>query len=152
MYTTILLCYDGSREGRLALREGAKLAQITGAAVYLLAVVEKASGSMMALAADAEALRRQQADFEAILEEGRQRLTAMGLGPVVRLEFGDPVATITRIAGEVGADLVIAGHHRDGFWSHWLRRSITGGLGDSLDCSLLLAQKVVEDSELFPKK
>ena len=37
MYTKILLCYDGSREGRLALREGARLAQITGADVILLA-------------------------------------------------------------------------------------------------------------------
>ncbi|MGC8201941.1 universal stress protein [Aliiroseovarius sp. PTFE2010] len=151
MYATILLCYDGSREGRLALREGAKLAQITGAAVHLLAVVETSSVSAMAQAADAEALRRQQADFEAVLEEGRHRLTAMGLEPVVRMEFGDPVATITRIADELGADLVIAGHHRDGFWSHWLRRSVTAELGDRLKCSLLLAQKVVEDSELFPK-
>ena len=152
MYTTILLCYDGSREGRLALREGAKLAQITGAAVHLLAVVETASGSALAQAANAEALRRQQSDFEAILEEGRQRLTEIGLAPVVRLEFGSPVATITRIAGEVEADLVIVGHHRDGFWSHWLRRSVTGELVDSLSCSLLLAQKVVEDSDLFATK
>jgi len=73
------------------------------------------------------------------------------LAPVVRIESGDPVATITRIAGDWGADLVIAGHHRDGFWSHWLRGSVTAELGDSLECSLLLAQKGVEDSELFPK-
>ncbi len=40
MYRNILLAYDGSVEGRLALREGAKLAQLCGSEVCLLAVVE----------------------------------------------------------------------------------------------------------------
>ena len=43
MYKKVLLAYDGSIEGRLALREGAKLAQFCGAEVFLLAVVETAS-------------------------------------------------------------------------------------------------------------
>jgi len=42
MYKKVLLAYDGSIEGRLALREGAKLAQLCGAEVFLLAVVETA--------------------------------------------------------------------------------------------------------------
>lgn len=149
MYARILLCYDGSREGRLALREGARLAQITGAAVTLLAVVETASGNAFAIGADTTALGQQKADLEAILDEGRQRLTAMGLSPQVQLAFGDPVATITRISVETGADLVVVGHHRHGFWTRWLSRSIAAELGDSLGCSLLLAQKVVEDADLF---
>ena len=115
MYSRILLCYDGSREGRLALREGARLAQITGAAVTLLAVVETASGNVYAIGADTVALGQQKADLDAILEEGRQRLTGMGLSPQVRIEFGDPVATITRVSVETEADLVVVGHHRHGF-------------------------------------
>ena len=39
MYKRVLLAYDGSIEGRRALREGAKLAQLCGADVFLLAVV-----------------------------------------------------------------------------------------------------------------
>jgi nucleotide-binding universal stress UspA family protein len=151
VYSRILLCYDGSREGRLALREGARLAQITGAAVTLLAVVETASGNVYAIGADAVALGQQKADLDAILEEGRQRLTGMGLSPQVRIEFGDPVATITRVSVETEADLVVVGHHRHGFWTRWLSRSIAAELSDSLGCSLLLAQKIVEDSELFEK-
>ena len=42
MYKKVLLAYDGSVEGRRALREGAKLAQLCGAEVFLLAVVENA--------------------------------------------------------------------------------------------------------------
>jgi nucleotide-binding universal stress UspA family protein len=46
LYKKVLLAYDGSIEGRRALREGAKLAQFCGAEVFLLAVVEISSGSV----------------------------------------------------------------------------------------------------------
>jgi nucleotide-binding universal stress UspA family protein len=39
MYSRILLAYDGSVEGRTALREGALLAKQCGAQVFLLSVV-----------------------------------------------------------------------------------------------------------------
>ncbi|QIK41543.1 universal stress protein [Pontivivens nitratireducens] len=149
MYKKILLCFDGSREGRLALREGARLAQITGAAVILLAVVETGAGSALAHAADVGALAQQQTDFKEILDEGYRRLSGMGLSPEVHMEFGDPVAKITQVANAIGADLVVIGHHQQGFWTRWMSRSVAAGLGDTLGCSLLLAQKVVEDSELF---
>tara|TARA_R110002124_G_scaffold224174_4_gene389586 strand:+ start:727 stop:1185 length:459 start_codon:yes stop_codon:yes gene_type:complete len=149
MYAKILLCFDGSREGRLALREGARLAQITGAGVILLAVIETGAGNALAQGADVGALAHQQADFKAILDEGNQRLSAMGLRPEVRLEFGDPVTVITRVAAETATDLVIVGHHQQGLWTRWMSRSVAVGLGDALGCSLLLAQKTVEDSELF---
>jgi nucleotide-binding universal stress UspA family protein len=149
VYARILLCYDGSREGRLALREGARLAQITGAKVTLLAVVETGSANAFAMGADTVALGQQQSDLDQILEEGRQRLTGMGLSPQVQLASGDPVETITRVSVETEADLVVVGHHRHSVWTRWLSRSIAAELGDSLGCSLLLAQKVVDDSELF---
>ncbi|MCD1628178.1 universal stress protein [Seohaeicola saemankumensis] len=152
MYAKILLCYDGSREGRLALREGARLAQITGANVTLLAVVETGSGNAYAIGADAIALGQLQRDLQEILEEGRKRLTEMGLSPQVQLAFGDPVVTITRVSVETEADLVVVGHHQHGFWTRWLSRSIAAELGDSLGCSLLLAQKTIEDPELFQNR
>jgi len=152
VYAKILLCYDGSREGRLALREGARLAQITGANVTLLAVVETSSGNTYAIGADAIALGQLQRDLQEILEEGRKRLTERGLSPQVQLAFGDPVVTITRVSVETEADLVVVGHHQHGFWTRWLSRSIAAELGDSLGCSLLLAQKTVEDPELFQNR
>ena len=117
MYDKILLCYDGSREGRLALREGAWLAKITGAGVVLLAVVETVAGNALAQGADVGVLAHQQADFMAILDEGHQRLAAMGLAPEVRMEFGDPVTKITDVTVESGADLVVVGHHQQSLWT-----------------------------------
>jgi nucleotide-binding universal stress UspA family protein len=142
MYEKILLCYDGSREGRLALREGARLAQITGAGVILLAVVETVAGNALAQGADVGALAYQQADFKTILDEGQQRLASMGLAPEVRMEFGNPVTKITDVAVESGADLVVVGHHQQSLWTRWMSRSVAAGLSDALGCSLLLAQKV----------
>ena len=73
----------------------------------------------------------------------------MGLAPEVRLEIGEPVAKITQVATETGADLVVVAHHQQGLWTRWMNRSVAAALGDELGCSLLLAQKVVEDSEFF---
>ena len=39
MYKRVLLAYDGSVEGRTALREGALLARQCGAEVFLLSVL-----------------------------------------------------------------------------------------------------------------
>jgi hypothetical protein len=40
MYRTVPLAYDGSREGWLALREGALIARILGASVVLLILAQ----------------------------------------------------------------------------------------------------------------
>jgi nucleotide-binding universal stress UspA family protein len=45
LYKTVLLAYDGSVEGRRALREGARIAQLCSAEVFLLAVVEVSAGA-----------------------------------------------------------------------------------------------------------
>lgn len=141
MYSVILLCYDGSKEGRLALREGAGLAKALGAAVRLLAVVETSSGSLFGQVADAHALDLQRDDISQILDEGRQKLVDYGLAVETQLEFGDPVATITQVAEDCGADLVVVGHHQQGAFTRWLTRSVAVGLADLLPCSLLLAQQ-----------
>jgi nucleotide-binding universal stress UspA family protein len=49
MYKKVLLAYDGSIEGRLALREGAKLAQLCRAEVFLVIV-----GNSIRLASEVE--------------------------------------------------------------------------------------------------
>lgn len=149
MYRTIVLAYDGSLEGRLALREGARLAQICHARVVLVAVVEPASevytGDLGAVYFPDDKTE----DFQKILDEGTARLRRMGLVPEARLEKGQPVERITSIAQEVGADLVVVGHHKQGALARWLKGSVTTSLSDSLSCSLLVARLEISDEELF---
>jgi len=70
MYKRVLLAYDGSIEGRRALREGAKLAQFCGAEVFLLAVMEKAPALATLEGGVAISMNEQIATYEAILAEG----------------------------------------------------------------------------------
>ena len=149
MYRTIVLAYDGSTEGRLALREGARLAQICGANVVLLAVVDMTVGASMAGTAAPYASSYDMDEYQRILDEGLARLKRMGLSPRPRLEAGEPTDRIVAVAREMQADLVVVGHHRYGFVRRWLNPSVTAALADRLSCSLLAARHEVGDDELF---
>lgn len=150
MYRTVLLAYDGSREGQLALREGARLAQICGSKVVLLAVVEPSFDYTFAMDSGVGYLPPEsQVDFEGILSEGAERLTRMGLVPITRLEKGAPADQIAAVALEVAADLVVVGHQKQGLFARWLTGSVTATLSDSLNCSLLIGRTEVSDELLF---
>ena len=109
MYKKVLLAYDGSVEGRRALREGAKLAQLCQAEVFLLAVVE-VSSIMTPEAGLTIPIELQTEDYKAILNEGCDRLKALGFTPNARLEVGDAGQKIAEVAEEIGAHLVVVGH------------------------------------------
>jgi hypothetical protein len=72
MYKKVLLAYDGSIEGRRALREGAKLAQLCRAEVFLLAVVEL-TPIISPDAGLAIPIDEQTANYKAVLSEGVYR-------------------------------------------------------------------------------
>lgn len=151
MYRTILLAYDGSLEGRLALREGARLAQICGARVVLMAVVEPVpelfvgNGSAVYVPIDATD------EVQKILDEGLARLVRLGFAPQARLERGQPADQIIKVAQEIAADLVVVGHHKQGALARWLLGSVTASLSDRLNCSLLVARLEISDDVLFGK-
>jgi len=86
LYKKVLLAYDGSVEGRLALREGAKLAQYCGAEVFLLAVVEPSFGATLEGGVMVP-IDDQIATYQAILDEGVKRLQAIALA-TARLGMG----------------------------------------------------------------
>ena len=149
MYRTILLAYDGTLEGRLALREGAQLAQICGARVVLLAVVEHGP-EVFAGVGDAVYVTPDRTDeVQKTLDEGAARLVRMGFNPEVRLERGPAAESIKSVAQEVSADLVVVGHHKQGAMARWLMGSVTTSLSDSLDCSLLVARMEISEEALF---
>jgi len=149
MYRTILLAYDGTTEGRLALREGARLAQISGASVVLLSVVDLAASASMAGTAAPYASPYDMDEYRRVLDEGVSRLKRMGLSPHPRLEMGEPANRIVAVAADTRADLVVVEHHQDGVFRRWLHPSVTAVLMDRLHCSLLVARHEIGDEELF---
>jgi nucleotide-binding universal stress UspA family protein len=145
MYKRVLLAYDGSIEGRRALREGAKLAQLCRAEVFLLAVVELPS----IVIPDAGLIvptDEQTANYESTLAEGVERLKALGFSPTARLEVGDPGQKIADVAEEIGAHLVVVGHRPQGPLARWFG-SVGSYLVKRLRCSVLVGQTEISDDE-----
>lgn len=107
-------------EGRLALREGARLAQKYQARVVLMAVLEPVPEAYVGDFGTVHMPDDKSPDVQRILDEGKERLERMGFTPQARLEFGDPAGRIKFVAQEIGADLVVVGHHKKGALARWL--------------------------------
>src|SRR5215813_9910346 len=103
MYKRILLAYDGSVEGRTALREGALLARQCGAKVFLLSVLADDTFLLAEVALAATSVRMEN-DFTEILNEGVARLKKLGFDPVAKLVRGQPAEEIGSFAKEIEAD------------------------------------------------
>jgi nucleotide-binding universal stress UspA family protein len=146
LYKTVLLAYDGSVEGRRALREGARIAQLCSAEVFLLAVVEVSAGAGTLEGGLAIPVTEQVQYFKKVLNEGAERLRAMGFMPIARLEFGEAGRQIASVAKEIEANLVVVGHRPDGPLARWFG-SVGTYLVKNLGCSLLVAQTEIGDEE-----
>src|ERR1700732_4747494 len=146
LYKKVLLAYDGSVEGRLALREGAKLAQFCGAEVFLLAVVEPSFGATLEGGVTIP-IDDQIATYKAILAEGVERLKAMGFSPTARLGMGAAGQAIAGGAEEIGANLVVVGHRPTGPLARWWFGSVGAYLIRHLHCSVLVAQTEISDDQ-----
>jgi nucleotide-binding universal stress UspA family protein len=145
MYQRIVLAYDGTREGRAALREGALLALTCGAEVVLLSVIAETAGARIgetAVAGDAA-----QNAYAAVLDEGLARLRSLGLEADARLVEGEPARVIAGVAHEVGADLVVVGHRHKSGMARWWSGSTGAYLLDYCGCSLLVGRDTVTDEQ-----
>lgn len=147
MYKKVLLAYDGSIEGRRALREGARIAQLCNSEVFLLAVAEVLAGTGTPEGGFALPISEQVEIYEKILAEGAERLRGMGFSPTTRLGMGEAGREIASVANEIGANLVVVGHRPDGPLARWWFGSVGTYLVKNLRCSVLVAQTEVGDEE-----
>src|SRR5881398_1558341 len=104
MYQRILLCYDGSAEGRNALREGAEIAMCMHAEAILLAICRSAIEDSIPEAVTPALFQCDEDRVRAILDEGVAWLGERGLTARGVLVFGDPLTSIPDVARDVRAD------------------------------------------------
>jgi nucleotide-binding universal stress UspA family protein len=140
MYQRILLAYDGSEEGVLAVREGALLASQCCAQIVLLAVVPDTAATRLSEGVYGGAVAQQIESYRDLLDRAVVWLEARGYRPNSKLVVGEPGQTIGAVAREVGADLVVVGHHHQGFLARWWSESTDSYLSDHLGCTLLIAR------------
>jgi nucleotide-binding universal stress UspA family protein len=139
MYTTILLAYDGTMEGAMALREGALLAKTCCAKVVLLSVVPNPAGIAAAEGAYGGAADKQFSGYKELLEQAVAWLKQHGIEPVAKIAVGEPAPIIGKVAKDCAANLVVVGHHRKNFLTRWWSGSTNAYLSDNLHCSMLIA-------------
>lgn len=149
MYKRIVLAYDGTREGRNALREGALLALRVGAEIHLLAVVVETPGMRMAEGAQPGAIAYQQESYRAVLDEAVEGLHRMGVQLEAKLVCGEPAQEIAGYARRVAADLVVVGHRRQSLLQRWWSGPSGAYLSDYLSCSLLIARSVISQEDFL---
>jgi nucleotide-binding universal stress UspA family protein len=147
MYARILLAYDGSLEGRTALREGALLAKGCGAKVFLLSVVSETAGLRIGESAFPGAVMHERNSYKSVFDDGVERLKRLGFEPVAKLVEGEPALEISAFAKRVSADLVVVGHRRQTLVERWWSGSTGAYLLDNIGCSLLVARRVFTDEE-----
>lgn len=137
-YSRILLCYNATREGRMALREGAALALELNAEAHLLAVVDQLgwAASYDAPLVNISAIEQQTA--QAILHEGVADLVSRGVFARGHLAIGDPMEQIPSFAERLTADLIVLGHHKMGGLARWWTRDTDRLLLDRVRCSVLV--------------
>ena len=145
MYQRILLAYDGSIEGRTALREGALLARRYGAQVFVLSVIREAAGTKLGEGVGGSGIAQQRADYERVLQEGMARLEALGFRATGKLVIGEPAREIAAYAEQVKADLVVVGHRRQSAIGRWWSGPSGAYLSDHIRCSLLVCKNVIDD-------
>jgi nucleotide-binding universal stress UspA family protein len=145
MYKTVLLCYDGSAEGRKALREGALLARAMGAQTHLLAICrDLATTTMVPEAMTSTLVDCEEQAARAILDQGVAKLIELGINAEGTLLIGDPLVHIPSFAAKIHADLIVIGHRQRSRIARWWSDSPHPVLLDRVSCSILVAMNAEE--------
>jgi membrane fusion protein, multidrug efflux system len=145
VYQRILLAYDGSIEGRTALREGALLARRFGAQVFVLSVIREAAGTKLGEGVGGGGVAQQRVEYERVLQEGMARLAALGFQASGKVVIGEPAREIGAYAEQVKADLVVVGHRRQTAIGRWWSGPSGAYLSDHIPCSLLVCKNIIDD-------
>jgi nucleotide-binding universal stress UspA family protein len=147
VYKRIVLAYDGSREGLVALREGALLARANGAKVFLLSVVQLTAGVPIGEGVYTDMVGERVEGYQALLAAGAGVAKQLGLEVESKLEMGEPAPQIGAFANEIGADLVVLGHRRQNALERWWSGGTGSYVSDHVKCSVLIASNAISDAD-----
>jgi nucleotide-binding universal stress UspA family protein len=144
VYARVLLCYDGTREGRKALRQGADVVLCMKAEAYLLAICQNLVATAIPEGVTASLAEQEDERANALLQEGVAWLRERGVTAKGALEYGNAVDRISETAQRIGADLIVLGHKPRGKLARWWSESDEESLLGRVACSILVATAAEE--------
>ena len=139
MFAHVLLCYDGTAEGRRALRQGADVVISMGSRAYLLAICRDMLATAVPEAVTPELVNAQQETAQSLLTEGVQWLRDRGVAADGRLVYGNPMLHIPEVARRIGADLIVVGYRYRSALTRWWSEDEELTLLHKISCSILVA-------------
>jgi nucleotide-binding universal stress UspA family protein len=141
MYQNILLCYDGTAEGRRALRHGADVAMAMKSKAYLLAICRNLLSTAVPEGVTPELVNSEEATANQLLEEGVRWLVEHGVPAQGQLVYGNPMVHIPEVAKRMNADLIVVGHRYRSKLAKWWSEGEEATLLHKIDCSILVAME-----------
>lgn len=140
MFRKILLCYDGSVEGRNALKDGADIALCMRTETYLLAILRNAAHTRVPAEGVTDALfRHEEQEATRILNEGVNWLKERGLDAHGYIAYGNPIDEIDAAARKLGSDLIVVGHRQRSRLARWWSDAEDATLLERACCSILVS-------------
>src|ERR1700730_17343831 len=111
MFKHVLLCYDGSKAGRAALKQGAELALLVGARVHVLSIIssEVPDPVVLAGAAGCACVVDREGDYRKLLDESIEWLRVRGVAATGSLADGNTLEEIVAHAKLLAVDLIVVG-------------------------------------------
>jgi nucleotide-binding universal stress UspA family protein len=141
MFKHVLLCYDGSRTGRAALRQGAELAILVGAKVHVLSIIpsDVPDPVLMAGAAGHACVIDREGDARRLLDESIEWLKVRGVTASGRLTQGNTIDRIAAEAKRLAVDLIVLGNYPRAAGGRWWSGPERQSLAEQVNCAVLVA-------------
>ena len=136
----VLLCYDGSEQGRRALIHGAELALEMKSAITVLAIVTPSHDAAVHWA-DVGGVRAFdcEADFRRILDESIHWLEARNAKATPLLVHGEVIDVILDVAARRQVDLIVVGQYPSAGAKRWWSSIQKPTLAEHAKCSVLIS-------------
>jgi nucleotide-binding universal stress UspA family protein len=143
VFHNILLCYDGTEEGRNALKAGADVALCMQSKAHLLAIIRPRSVPIVPEGFSESWFQHENDAAAAILNEGVAWLKEHGLEAHGKLAFGNAIEEIVHAARDLQPDLIVVGHRHRSRLARWWSEDEDATLLERISCSLLVAVRDV---------
>lgn len=146
VYTKILFPTSGSPISEKIAQTIANITNPKKANVTLLYVIQKYSTTYSTISSeldekDIDPSKVALEDTKTIIEKVAKTLEANDLSYNVRVEFGEPVSTILKVAQEIQCELMVIGHHGENKLSDYLfHGNITSRLVKETICPILVVK------------
>ena len=144
MFKHVLLCYDGSRAGRAALKQGADLAILVGAQVHVLSIISSEVPDPMVLAgaAGCACMVDREGDYRKLLDESIEWLKARGVSAEGYLASGNTIEQIVAFSRRLAIDLIVLSHYPQPSGGFWWGSPQRVSLAERANCCVLVAVNV----------